>query len=540
MSGFANAHEYRRGGWWRNETFLDDLRRHTAAHPDKTAVVAHRAGGGTTVLTYAELSRLADRCAGALAELGLRPGDTVAVQLTNGWELAALALGCLRAGTRICPLLTIYRRRELEVMLDLTEARVLITEAEDGGVALGELGLRLAGGLPSLEHVVVSGGPRPEGALDLHEHFFDTHWEKIRASELDGRERDADEPYLLLFTSGTTGEPKGVVHTQNTLYAAIRGEAEVFALDASDVITMIAWNTHYTGFVRGMLMPLSLGGTSVFVDSQDGSPTRDLLAAHGVTYVYAPPPYMRSLVDAQREAPRDLGALRAIVSGSAPIPPVLVEEVKEVFGLRLHSLWGMSENGAVTVSRPDDPDDWAAHSDGSPMSDMELRIDPIPGQRDGSGVLWVRGPTQCLGYLKRPELYQALLDEDGWFNTDDLARPDGRGGIRITGRAKDTVLRKGLFVPDNELEQAICRHPGVGEAAVIGLPVRQGADQIICAVVVPAAGSSSVTLDGIREMLEEAGMTPIYWPERLELVDELPKTVTGKVQKTTLRARLTA
>ncbi|WP_149262614.1 AMP-binding protein [Actinomadura sp. K4S16] len=538
MAGLTNALQYRRAGWWRDGTFLDDLRRHTRAHPGKTALVARRVGGETRALTYAELTRLADRCAGALAELGVRPGDTVAVQLTNGWEITVLALGCLRAGARICPLLPIYRRRELEVMLDLTDARVLITEAVHGGEELGELGVRLAGELPSLEHVAVSGGPKPAGALDLHAHFFDTPWEKTRADDLDGREREPDEPFLVLFTSGTTGEPKGVLHSQNTLYAAIRGEAEVFALDGSDVITMVAWNTHYTGFVRGMLMPLSLGATSVFQDSQDGPPTLEMLASYGVTYAYAPPHYLRSLVDAQRAAPRDLGMLRAVISGSAPIPPKLVEEVKEVLGLRLHSLWGMSENGAVTVSRPDDPEDWAVHSDGSPMADMELRIDPIEGQRDGSGVLWVRGPTQCLGYVRRPELYQALLDDEGWFNTDDLARDDGRGGIRITGRAKDTVMRNGLFVPDTELEAALCRHPGVGEASVIGIPVRQGADQVICAVVVPAAGEPPVTLEELRATLKEAEMTPIYWPERLELVDELPKTVTGKVQKTTLRERL--
>ncbi|MFG2003633.1 AMP-binding protein [Spirillospora sp. NPDC048911] len=562
------SEEYRRRGWWRDETFLGDLRRHTREHPGKAAVVARRIGSGhTRTLDYAELSLLTDRCAGALIELGLRPGDTVAVQLTNGWELTVLALGCLRAGAQICPLLPVYRERELAAYLGLTEARVFITLAEFGGEALGELGLRLAAELPSLEHVVVSGEERPEGASerpgdagerpegacgrpegarDLHEFFFETPWEETHAVRLDGRELGPDEPYLTLFTSGTTGEPKGVLHSQNTLYAPIRGEAGVFGLDGTDAVTMAASYTHYTGFVRGMLLPLSLGGTAVFQDSTDGAAMADLLAEHKVTYLYAPPHFLRPLVDAQRAGPRDLTALRWVVGGSAPIPAALVQDAGEVFGRRLFSLWGMSENGAVTISRPDDPVDWAAHSDGSPISDMEFRIDPFPGRQEEAGVLWVRGPTQCLGYLRREELYASFCDEDGWFDTGDLARHDGRGGIRITGRTKDTVFRNGFFVPATEMEEILVRHPGVEEAAVIGLPVLGGTDQMICAVVRPAAveggggrdGGGGISLEEARALLRDAGMSAFFWPERLELVDDLPRAAaTGKVRKVELRER---
>lgn len=532
------SEEYRRSGWWRDETFLDDLRRHARDHPGKAAVVARRVGAGETrTLDYAELALLTDRCAGALIELGVRPGDTVAVHLTNGWELTVLALGCLRAGARICPLLPVYRERELAAYLGLTGSRVLVTLAEFGGEAPGELGLRLAAGLPSLEHVAVSGGPKPPGVLDLHEFFFDTPWEKTREADLEGRELGPDEPYLTLFTSGTTGEPKGVLHSQNTLYAPIRGEAEVFGLGGADVLTMVASYTHYTGFVRGMLMPLALGGTAVFQDTTDGAAMADLLAEHEVTYLYAPPHFLRPLVDAQRAEPRDLGALRWVVGGSAPIPTSLVREVGEVFGRRLFSLWGMSENGAVTITRPDDPVDWAAHSDGSPIAGMEVRIDPLPGRED-AGVLRVRGPAQCLGYLRREELYASLCDEDGWFDTGDLARDDGRGGIRITGRTKDTVFRNGFFVPTTEMEEILTRHPAVAEAAVIGLPVLGGADQTICAVVRPAAADRRIRLEEVRALLRDAGMTAFFWPERLEFVDALPRAAaTGKVRKVELRDR---
>jgi len=155
------------------------------------------------------------------------------------------------------------------------------------------------------------------------------------------------------------------------------------------------------------------------------------------------------------------------------------------------------------------------------------------------GVLWVRGPTQCLGYLRREELYASFCDEDGWFDTGDLARHDGRGGIRITGRTKDTVFRNGFFVPTTEMEEILTRHPGVEEAAVIGLPVLGGADQEICAVVRPAAADGGgIRLEGVRALLRDAGMSAFFWPERLELVDGLPRAAaTGKVRKVELQER---
>lgn len=528
---------YRDRGWWRDETFLDDLRRHVRDRPGKPAVVTRRqADGRTHRLDYEELAAAVDRCASALVELGLGPGDFIAVQLTDRWELAALTLACLRAGVRYCPLMKTYRRRELDVMLRVTEARVLVTLAEDNGDRLGELGAEFAAELPSLERVFVADGPGPEGTDDFDSFFFGTAWEERHGHLLDERELGPDDPFLVLFTSGTTSEPKGVLHSANTLYAAVRGEAGAFGLDETLVMYTTALYTHYTGVVQGMLMPLTLGGTMAFQDSKDPGDALDLMADHGVTFFYCAPFYLLSLFEAQRSAPRALPALTWLVSGSAPIPTYFVAEAKKVFGRQLHSLWGMTENGPVTISRPDDPEDWAAHSDGSPISDMELRIDPVSGQADGEGVLWVRGPTQCLGYYRRDDLYAAELDEDGWFNTGDLARPDGRGGIRITGRAKDMILRNANIAPVNDLESIIGRHPKVRDVAVIGLPDERE-DETICAVVAPAGPDSPVTLEELRRSLDEAGMTKAYWPHRLELLDALPKTATGKTRKAELRER---
>lgn len=525
---------YRRQGWWRDETFLDDLRRAVRDHPDKPAVITHReADGRTRALDYAELGLLVDRAASAMVELGLRPGDFLAAHLSNRWELAVLTLACMRAGVRFCPLMPIYRRWQLEVMLRVSESRVLIAMAEHGGDRLAETAAELTADLPDLERVFIADAAGPEGTASFETFFLETPWEKRHGDTLDARELGPDDPYLVLFTSGTTSESKGVLHTQNTLYAAVRGEAGVFGLDESLVMATSASYTHYTGVAQGMLMPLMLGGTMAFDDTYQPDIKLDNLAADGVTFLYTAPPYLRELIDEQRRSPRDL-SLRRIVCGSSPLPPHYVEEAMETFGTRLFSLWGMTENGPVTVSRPDDPADWAAHSDGSPIADMELRIDPIPGAEDGTGVLWVRGPTQCLGYYRRPDLYEAKLDADGWFNTDDLVRPDGRGGIRVTGRAGDMILRRSNIVPVADIESIIEQHPKVSDVAVIGIP-EGDADETVTAVV----AGSPLTLEELHRALTEAGMPELYWPQRLEVVDALPKTPTGKTRKVELKQRFT-
>jgi cyclohexanecarboxylate-CoA ligase len=526
---------YRARGWWRDQTFLDDLRAAAVRHPGKDAVITRRGESGhSTRLSYAELLRLADRCAGALAELGLRPGDVLAVQLSNRWELAPLALGCARAGVRICILLPVYQRRELEVMLAVSRARVLITMTESGGYPLGELGMALAGQLPTLEHVLIADGPAPAGAGEFESFFFGTAWEE-RAHLAPARELGPDDPFLILFTSGTTGEPKGAVHSQNTLHAAIRGEADTFGLDADDAIMTTASYTHYTGFVQGMMMPLMLGATMVFHELSSAAPVLELMSDDGVTFLYAAPWFLRNLIDEQRASPRLLPGLRWLVSGSAPVPPQLVTETRAVFGLRLFSLWGMSENGPVTITRMGDPDDWAAHSDGSPISDMEFRITPVGQQEDGSGLLWVRGPTQCLGYYQRDDLYARYVDAEGWFNTGDLVRPDGRGGIRVTGRARDVIIHHAFMVPVTEMEALLERHRAVRQASVIGLAVGAGEEETICAVVVP--DGQAPTLAELHDHLGETGMMRLFWPQRLEIADQLPMTATGKVRKVELQQR---
>ncbi|MGV9268683.1 AMP-binding protein [Kitasatospora sp. NPDC003701] len=529
-----SAAEYLRRGWWREETFLDDLRRQARLRPHKLAVAGRRIGEARTdTLDYSELATLTERFALALVELGVQRGEFVAVQLPNRWETVPLLFACIRVGAVICPIDPVCQEDELRHRLELTGARVCITVPEWNGYPLAAHLTALKAELP-LEHVVVVGG-RDAGTVSFDDHFVGVPWEEQRAGELDGRELAPDDPFVVLFTSGTTGVSKGVLHSQNTIHAAVRGYADTFLLDDSLVAAVTTPLVHYSGFGQGILTGVMLGATIAFQDVRRNSALLDLVERYGATLLYGPPSTLLDIARSQRTDPRDVSTLRHAVTGSAPVLQELVDEVRETLGARTYSVWGMSEFGPVTITRLDYNQDWAASSNGGPIDSMELRIDDRddPGKRAQVGRLRVRGAAQALGYYKREDVFAAEFNAEGWFDTGDLARADGRGGIRILGRAKDALIRDGIVVPVTELEAIISRHPEVTETALVGTTGRT--DDPILAVVV--TGGAQPGLDEIHAQLHEAGQDPRFLPERLVVVDALPKTLTGKVRKAELRRR---
>jgi cyclohexanecarboxylate-CoA ligase len=532
-SDAAAREQYRRDGWWRDETFLDDLRRHAAQQPDKVAMIARRsADAPTRLLTYADVLAATDQFAQALVGLEVKPGEYVGIHMPDYWEMLPLAMAAIKIGARISPLMPSFRRRELELAARTTEMRVFITVAEHDGNRPADTMLDIATRVPSLEHIVVIGDGRPPGTLSFDDDFLGNA--PAQPVDLSGRELAPDDPYLILFTSGTTGDPKGALHSQNTLYAGIKAYSDVLGMDESLVKASPHTNMHYVGFVQNLLTPLQLGGTALVPSGWDPELFLDMFEEHGVTFFYGGPGFVAQLLRAQQARPRDVSTLRYIVAGSAPVPPTLVEQVTEILGVPLYSLWGMTENGPVTMTRRDDPADWSAHSDGRATGGMQVRIEKIAGSTDGSGPLWVRGPAQCLGYYKNDAAYAEDLDADGWFSTGDLARDDGRGGIRIAGRTKDIIMHTSFNVPVADIENVLIRHPRVAEIALIGIPDEATVERI-CAVVVPEGEPPS--LADLIAYLREAGVGELYLPEFCEIVDSLPRTATGKVRKVELRER---
>jgi cyclohexanecarboxylate-CoA ligase len=527
---------YHAAGWWRDQTFIDDLGAAARTRPAHPAIIAYEDGRLARSLTYADLAALVGRFAGALTELGVGRGDVVVLYLPNLWQLTALYLACNRIGAVASPVIPTLDARELGHVLASSQAVACVTVDAFAGL---DYATRLAGAAPdSLKHQVIIGGPERPGTIDFGAFFLETAWEDRHP--LSGLAAlGPDDPALLLYTSGTTGQMKAVVHSQNTLYCSVRAMSEPFALSGDDVISIPHYAAHLAGVLCGAYMPLMLGATAVMQDTNtDMELLVDLIEAHQISYLYAAPGYVVRMLEAQRRQPRAISSLRYFVSGSAPIRPVLIEAVRETFGVSLQALWGMTENGCVTITRPDDPPGWTARSDGRPVPWMEVRLAPGEDTGDAGSQLLVRGASQCLGYLGQPDVYAGSLTADGWFNTGDLARDDGRGGIKIVGRRADLINRaSGQKVSTLEVESVLQSHPAVNEVVLIGYPDPDvpGAE-LVAAVVV--ADKPLPTLADLRAHLAAERMATVLWPDRLLYLRQMPKNSLDKIQRGLLRKRL--
>jgi cyclohexanecarboxylate-CoA ligase len=511
---------------WRNET------------PGATAIVAEEAGSPRIRLTFAEYARAVDRFAGALRALGVDRGDVVAVQLPSRWQVPALMLACLRIGAIFAPIMTSIRPRELERMLYRLDAVVCVTADRWDGFAHADALAVLADRLPRLRHRVVLGDADPRrGDVSFAETFERTTGEE-RQPPADSVDEDPDRAAMILFTSGTSGEPKGVVHTMNTLYAGTAPVISEEGMGQRDRFFTSAPLTHIFGTIYGTLMPLLTGGTAVIRDVWDSVKVAALLADTRTTVFAGAPVFLAGLLAAAEQRPPAPPALRLVFSGATTVPGRLVTETRRVLGVPLRTLWGMTEVAGHTWTREEDPEQWGAHSDGRPGSGLEIDLrSETEITRERPGRLFVRGGGVCLATFGRDSGEPRVLTEhdDGWYDTGDLAIADGRGGIRLMGRVCDRI-GGALMIPVNDVETALLDHPAVDDVALVGYPDGDGGESA-CAFVVTAPGTS-IDLAAARAYLTSAGMTQWYQPSRLETIPRLPRNGSGKVSKDVLRELL--
>jgi cyclohexanecarboxylate-CoA ligase len=521
-------------GDWAGRTVLDYLESTVAAAPDRAAVIATvSARGETTTLTYSDLDRMARRIALGLSALGVGPGDVVSFQLPNWWQFTALHLACVHIGAISNPLMPIFRERELRFMLGFAEARVYIAPARFRGFDYAAMMRGLAPDLPHLERCFHIGG---DGEHSFERYFLDTPREDApgAAETLARRRARPNDVTQILYTSGTTGQPKGVMHTANTLFACLPPIVERFGMGADDVCWMASPLAHQTGFMYGMLLPIMLGVTSVLHDMWDPVKAAASMQATGATFTMASTPFLADLAGLPTLADFDLTRFRIFLSAGAPIPRSLVERATERLGAHILSGWGMTEIGCITCCAPGDPPEKIFGTDGKALPGSEVRVVTHDGNAapiDAEGLLQARPNALFVGYLKRPGVYG--VDADGWLDTGDYARMDADGYIRITGRAKDIIIRGGENVPVVEVEELLYRHPAVRECAIVAMPDPRLGERA-CAFVGLAEGAE-LDFAAMIAHLERHGMARQYFPEKLVIRDDLPRTPSGKIQKFMLR-----
>ncbi len=521
-------------GLWQDVRLGDVFAAAVADNPDGIAVTGiNSSTGEETRLTYAELSRRVDRIALGLVALGVGPGDVVSFQLPNWWQFGALAAACARIGAVSNPLMPIFRQRELRLMLRFAESKVVVVprtfrDFDHAGMLRGLLAEMEAG-----PRLFVVGGEGEES----FEGFFlgrTREEEQDAAAVFAERRPDADALAQLMFTSGTSGEPKAVMHTSNTIVSSAREYARWIGLTGEDRVFMASPLAHQTGFIYGVVLSWLLKTRLALQDIWSAPTAAHTIAAEGATFTMASTPFLSDLANNEAVTPELMRTLRIFVCAGAPIPPEIVRRATGRLGFSVLSCWGMTENGGVTITRPGDPPEKVFETDGKAIDGMEVRVvgaDGRPLPPGETGDLMVRGMANFVGYLKRPELNDT--DAQGWFRTGDLARMDADGYIRITGRSKDVIIRGGENIPVVEIENVLYRHPGVMEAAIVAMPDPRLVERA-CAFVVPRPGHA-IDLDGIRDFLKAEGVARNYWPERIEIVEAMPRTASGKIQKFRLR-----
>lgn len=534
---------FTREGLWEDRTLSNAVRSAVEETPNRVALVDRR-----NRLTYAELDTKVEQVARGLQAVGIERGDVIAHQLPNRNEGAILHLAALRLGVVINPIITIYRRSEVEYMLEKLGTTMYVAPSEFRGFEYRDMVLDLAADLPALEQVVLldegDDGNHRETDADGLENLLE--WNDIvsMGSESgvrldENNELGPNELGLVQFTSGTTGNPKGVMHTENTLLASQRGQAERLGLTDDDVIFTPSPIGHLTGIQHGYRFALMLGTNCVFQEQWNPATALEWIEDESCTYMAGATPFVRDLALHDNLDTYETASLRFVMTAGAPCPKEVVKQAHENFeNLRVCRGWGQTENTLPTVNAPTEPEQKLETTDGKPYGGMEVRIrkpgdleNALPGEE---GELQVRGPFLFLGYFDAPDRTDASFTEDEWFRTGDKAIIDDEGYITIKGRIKDIIIRGGENIPVREIEEYLHEHPKVADGAIVAMPDERLQERG-CAYVLSTDDDDPLSFDEMVAFLLEKGIAKQKLPERLEVVEELPMTASGKVQRYKLR-----
>jgi 2,3-dihydroxybenzoate-AMP ligase len=527
------AQDYVARGYWRGEPLGTLLWRWADAHPDSTAVV-----DGETRLTYRDLAERADGLAERLGRLGLRNGDNVLVQLPNCWEYVVLTFACFRLGVAPVMALPAHRSHELRYLAAHADVSAVVVPDRIKDFDHEALGHEVAAEVTTARHVLVVGQPERPDSVDLRALAAPADDVAPTRELLDAAAPSSRDVAVFLLSGGTTGLPKLISRTHDDYEYNARRSAEVCGFSAETVylVAMPAGHNFPLG-CPGILGTLQAGGRVVLVRSPEPQTAFAAMRAEGVTVTAAVPAVAQRWMDAVSSGEVEPApSLQVLQVGGARLAPEVARRVPNELGCRLQQVFGMAE-GLLNYTRLDDPDDVVVETQGRPMSEAdEIRVvgpddEPVP---DGAmGALLTRGPYTPRGYFRAQEHNARSFTPDGWYRTGDVVRVHPSGNLVVEGRDKDLINRAGEKVSAEEVENLVYRLPGVARVAAVAAPDAAVGERV--AVVVVPEGDASFTLDDVRSALKGMGVAAYKLPEHLMVVDELPLTKVGKIDKKRLR-----
>jgi acyl-coenzyme A synthetase/AMP-(fatty) acid ligase len=530
--------DYYGAGVWSTDTFHDLLVRCVEDNPDKVF-----ATDGTRSLTFRQLFDSAQRLAVGLHRQGWRAGDTAALQLPSWVEFVQVLTALSRLGVIAVPIMPIYRREEVGYVASNAEIRGVFTPATFKKFNYLDMYLGLRQEHPDLEIVVT----RPDTAADsiindndglfsLQELEVDTDDDSAR-QEL-GDPPGADEPFVIVYTSGTTSRSKGCVHTFNTYCSGARALIAPFGFSEADVQFGPSPVAHTTGLVTSVLLPMLAGAATHLMAEWDPDRGIEEIQRFGCTAAVTAPTFLHGLLSAYDAERHDLSSLRLWTCAGAPIPAAVVERAGATLpNVKVLSLYGRSENLVTTTCSVGDDVLRALTSDGAAVPGAQVKIVDLEGNevpRGAEGDIAYRGPAHMIEYLANPEETAALFTADGFSRSGDLGVMTEDGYVRVTGRTKDIVIRGGMNISVREIEDNLVNHPDLLASSCVGMPDERLGERVCC-YVVTAPGHTTPTVEDLRNFLLSHGMPVQKTPERVVAVDALPMTPTGKVLKQELR-----
>ncbi|KZS68798.1 cyclohexanecarboxylate-CoA ligase [Mycobacterium kansasii] len=507
------AEAYARG-WWVGETLADALRRAARNAPHRVALV-----DGDQRLDCETLHHRATTLAHTLYAR-LPPHSVVSFMLPNWHEAAVIYLAATLAGMVANPILPSLRDRELRFILEDSASRIIFVPSRFGTQDYLSMVRRVIAGLASPPDVVVLRGNWDATQIPFRSLFT------VTAPETPLPELDPDAVRMILYTSGTTGRAKGVLHTHNSIHALIRQIGEHWLIEPDDTFLVPSPIAHIGGSIYAFECPLLLGTTAVLMDRWNAEHALRLLHAERCTHMAGATPFLEQLLAAAQPADARLPDLKLFVCGGASVSPSLIRRASAYFGPAVVTrVYGSTEVPVTTVGSPDDLDH-AANTDGRVgLADVKLV----------SGEILVRGPQMLAGY-QHPDDEAGSFDAQGYFRTGDLGRWVDDDYLVVTGRAKDVIIRNGENISPKEVEDILANHPGIAEIAIVGLPDERTGERA-CAVVVPTHPPGP-DVNGLRSFLEAAGVARFKVPEQVVIWDVLPKNDAGKVLKHQIKAAL--
>lgn len=527
----ARAARWVAGGQWLNRTIADAARDAAGAEPGRVTQVC-----GGREITAGEVWDKAQRLASALWQRGFRAGDVIAFQTPNWHEAAFIDIAACLLGLVVCPIVTIYRDREVELILSDSRAKGIFIAEQFRGFDHAAMLARLRPALPMLKHVwTVRGATAASGSSiekrDMAELIAGAH----PLAALPPVSPDAVK--LVLYTSGTTGRPKAVLHSHNSLIRATLMCASHWGIKRGDTTLMPSPVTHVTGFSHGLEMPFYGGTRCVLMEKWDAAEAAAIIEREQVSFTIGATPFLQELMDVAEASGRTLPSLRLFPCGGAAVAPEIIYRVARVLpNCRAFRVYGSSEAPMITLGFCGPrQQQLAAETDGE-IVDYEVRVVDLEGRALGigqEGEICARGPSLFLGYADPVHSAEAF-DAEGFFRTGDIGYVTADNAVVFTGRIKDLINRGGEKISAKEVEDLLHRHPDVMSAAVVAMPhVRLG--ETVCAYVIARPGSHVTSAD-ITALLDAAGVARQKYPERTIFVDDFPKTASGKVKKDLLRA----